>query len=280
MNKITTDPQLTSINLFYKKEFYEKASNFLSTMQNYTPEIETAIEYNLSKVKNDPITAQKDFFVKMDKKMGSMEPQFAAHWINQFNNSLNAVRKEVRMQIGDGTFYRQFSDSIGGLARMENYFDDSTQLVSDVNSQNMMAPLRYGSSLSNKIHPATLLLLGEVSKKTNLVFKKNLQSIQSSVSTSKKAHGDNLVPDTEHFTRMKGIMPTITQKIQGEYKQLYKVIDLYCNYNPKSAPQNLQYVPNYNITMSIEGNPVNQDLLANQLQDTQSKLTSRKVLGA
>lgn len=278
-NKVTTDPQLTQINLFYKKDFYQKASNFLSTIQNYTSELEASIKFNKSKVQNDPITSQADFFSDMDSKMKSMQPQFAAYWINAFNTSLDAVRNEVRTKLGDGTFYRPFSDSIGSIARIENYFDDTTQLVSDIQGSQMMTPLRYGSSLSNKIHPAMLLLHGEMSKKTNLVFRKNLQNIQPKVSSSTKAHGDNLVPDTEHFKRMKGIISQLTQKIQSEYKELYNVIDFYCKYNPRASANNIQYVPNYNITVNVEGNPINQDILFNQLQDTQSALTSKKVLG-
>ena len=278
-NKTTTDPQLTQINLFYKKDFYQKASNFLGTIQGYSSELETAINFNKSKVQNDPITAQADFFANLDNQMKSMQPQFASYWINAFNTSLDQVRNEVRTKIGDGTFFKPFSDSIGSIARAENYFDDSTQLISDIQGSQMMTPLRYGSSLTNKIHPATLLLHGEMSKKTNLVFRKNLQNIQSKVSSSTKAHGDNLVPDTEHFKRMQGIVSTLNQKIQSEYKELYSVIDFYCKYNPRAATNNLQYVPNYNITVNVEGNPINQDILFNQLQDIQSTLTTKKVLG-
>ena len=45
INSTTTDPQLTQINLFYKKEFYQNATNFLSTIGKYTEELETAIDY-------------------------------------------------------------------------------------------------------------------------------------------------------------------------------------------------------------------------------------------
>lgn len=276
----TTDPQLTRVNLFYKKDFYQSASNYLGAIQNYSNELETSIQYNLTKVSNDPITSQAKFFAELDGKMGGMQPQFAAQWINTFNTSLQAVQNEVRIQIGEGTFYKPFSDSIGSLAKIENYFDDSLQLVSDVEGSQMASPLRYGSSLSNKLHPAVILLHGEMSKKTNLVFRKNLSNIQSKVSSSTKAHGDNLIPDTQHFQRMKSIIPSINQKIQSTFKQLNNVIQYYCNYNPRSGTNNVQYVPSYNITVSVEGTPVNQDLLQNQVQDVESKLTTLKVLGA
>ena len=270
----TTDPQLTQINLFYKKDFYQNASNYLDAINSYSTELETAINFNKCKVKNDPITSQKDFFVELDNSMNSMSPQFAAYWIDQFNRSLEEVRNQVTLQVGEGVHYRQFSDAIGSLARIENYIDDSIQVVNDVEGQNTMTPLRYGASLTNKIHPATLLLHGEMSKKTNLVFRKNIKNIQNKLSTSTQAHGDNLVPDTEHFKRMQNIIPDMNQKIQAEFKDLYKVIQYYCNYNPRAATQNLQLVPNYNITVNVEGNQLNQDILFNQLQEARSSVTT------
>lgn len=280
MNSKTLDPLLTQINLFYKKEFYNSASNFLQTMQSYSNELDVGIEYSLTKVQNDIVKAQKDFFVSMDKKMKSMSPQFSATWIEKFNTSLNQVKNKVRVEIGEGTFYRSFSDCIGSLARIENYIDDSLQLVSDVNSEEVLSPFRYGATLSNKISPSTLLLHAELSKKTNLVFRKNIQNIQDKIESNTKAQGGNLIPDTEHFKRIKQLAPTIQQKIQNEFKELYNVILFYCNYNPKASTNNLQFTPNFNISVNVEGTQLNQDILFNQLKDVTSSLTSQGVLGA
>jgi len=280
MSSKTLDPLLTQINLFYKKEFYNSASNFLQTMQSYSNELDAGIEYSLTKVQNDVVKAQKDFFVSMDKKMKNMSPQFSAAWIEKFNTSLNQVKNKVRVEIGEGTFFRSFSDCVGSLARIENYIDDSLQLVSDVNSEEVLSPFRYGATLSNKISPSTLLLHAELSKKTNLVFRKNIQNIQDKIESNTKAQGGNLIPDTEHFKRIKQLAPTIQQKIQNEFKELYNVILFYCNYNPKASTNNLQFAPNFNISVNVEGAQLNQDILFNQLKDVTSSLTSQGVLGA
>lgn len=270
----TTDPQLTQINLFYKKDFYNKASNYLGAIQSYTKELETSIKFAKAKVANDPITSMKDFFVELDGQMKSMTPQFAAHWIKAFNTSIEKVKNEVGVQIGSGTFYRGFGDSIGTITKQENLYDESTQSI-----KNNSFPLRYGSSLTNKIHPQILLMHGEMSNKLNKVFNKNLQNIQSSNTTSLKAHGENLIPDTEHTKRIQGMVSMLNQKIRGEFKELYNVISYYCNYNSRASTQNIQFVPNYNITVSVEGNNLNQDILFNQLQDVQKDITTKKVLG-
>lgn len=278
--KQTIDPYLTQINLFYKKDFYNNASNFLSTIQSYSKELEYGIEYSKTMLQNDVIKAQTDFFVKMDNEMKGTTPQFASYWINKFNKSLDSVKNEVRIKLNNSTFYRPFSDAIGSLARIENYLDDSLQLVSDIEGTNIMTPLRYGSSLSNKISPSSLLLHAELSKKTNLVFRKNIQNIQAVIDNSNNAGGGNLTPDTQHFVRMKNIVPNIIQQIQAEFKELYNVIKLYCDYNPRAASNNIQFVPNFNITVDVEGNKLNQDLLFNQLKEVRSSLTSRGVLNS
>lgn len=280
MSQATIDPLLSRVHLFYKKDFYDKASNFLGAIQNYSDQIQTSIDFEKTKVANDPITAQADFFSQLEGKLGSMQPQFAAQWINTFNTAVNEVKSQVGIKNAQSTFLQPFSDSIGSIARVENYLDDTTQLVSDVASEKTMSPLRYGSSLGNKISPATLLMMGEMSKKINLVFRKNISNIQDSISSSTKAHGSNLVPDTEHFKRMKGVFVGITQKIQSEFKKLYNVIDFYSKFNPRSSSSNLQFVSDYNITIDVEGTPVNQDLLQNQLAQARKELTTLKVLGA
>lgn len=262
------------VNLFYKKDFYQKASNYLQAIQSYSSELETAIDYAKTKVANDPITAMGDFFTKLDSKMKSMSPQFAANWIKTFNSASDQVKNEVGLKIGTGTFYRSFSDSIGILSRQENLYEENTQSVL---SQSF--PLRYGSSLTNKLHPRTQLLHGEISSKLNTVVNKNLKNIQNQGTTPDKAHGENLVPDTSHVKRVQGIVSTLNQRIRGEFKELYNVISYYCNYNPRSASQNIQFVPNFNISVDVEGTPVNQDVLFNQLQEVQKDITTKKVLG-
>jgi len=143
----------------------------------------------------------------------------------------------------------------------------------------MMTPLRYGASLTNKMSPSTQLLHAELSKKTNMVFRKNIQNIQSTVQSGNVSQGSNLTPDTQHFVRMKNAIPSLNEKIQSEFKELYNVIQLYCNYNPRSATNNIQFVPKTNISVNIEGNTLNQDLLFNQLKEVTSSVTTRKVLG-
>lgn len=279
ISSTTTDPQLTQINLFYKKDFYQNATNFLSTISNYTNELDLAIEYNLTKVKNDVITSQKDFFIKLDEKLKQTTPQFAAFWKKKFDGALLDVKTQVFTNIGEGTFFRPISDSIGSLLRIENYLDDSLQVISDLEGSDIMTPVRYGATLSNKISPSTLLLTSELSKRTNLVFRKNLQNIQTEIADSLTSHGQNLVPDTQHFIRMQNSVASLTQKIQSDFKELYNVIYYYCTYNPRSATSNLQFVPNIQINVSVEGNNLNQDLLFNQLKEVSTDLTSLKVLG-
>jgi len=280
MSQRTIDPYLTNINLFYKKDFYQQATNYLDTVESYQSELEDAIRFNKTKVSNDVIKAQTDFFVDLDNKMKSMPAQFSAYWINQFNRSLEEVRNQVLIKTNGGTFYNSFSDCVGSLTKQENYYDDSTQIVNDITGENIVAPLRYGSSLTNKISPYTQLLHAEMSKKVNLLFRKNIKNIQEKVSTSTQSHGDNLIPDSQHFPRIQKIVSSLNQKLRQQFKELYNVIELYSSYNPRSSSNNIQFVPNIDISVDVEGTPINQDILFNRVQDVKSELTTRGVLGA
>lgn len=278
MNSLTIDPLLVNLNLYYKKDFYQTATNFFSTLQSYSNELELAINYNKAKVSNDVITATSNFFINLDSRLKSVQPQFAAYWIKQFNNCIDEVKNQVLIKNGTGIFYRSFSDAIGHITRMENYFDDSTQPVSDVKGE-VAPPLRYGSSLTNKLNSYSSLLNAELGKKTNIVFRKNMFNVQAQVSTGNLANGDNLVPDVLHVQRTVENIPTLNQKIQAEFKELYNVIYFYYTYNPRLPSNNIQFVPNINIAVNVEGQTLNQDILFNQLQDMLGDKTTLKVLG-
>jgi len=277
--KKTLDPELLKVNLFYKKDFYKKTSNYLDIIKNYESFLDSSIEYNKTIVSNDVITEQSKFFTNLDTKISQMEPQLAAFWIEKYNNSLQQVKNEVFLKIGKGTHYKSISDSIGILSRQDNYYDDSTQYVSDISGDTQVSPSRYGASSINKISPYTFLLMSELSKKTNIVFRKNISNIQSTVVKSTQSHGDNLVPDTAAQQRNAQISTELKQKIYADFKTLYPVIQHYCNYNPRRKIQNLQYISDANINIKVEGIPVSQDLLMNQLLEVNSRLTSQKALG-
>jgi len=272
--KITTDPQLTNINLFYKKDFYENASNYMEAIKSYSTELEIAINYLKSKVANDPITSESNVFIDLDKQMKSMSAQFAAFWIQKYNIAHQKIKNEVNTKIGTGTFYRPFSDSIGILGRQETLYDETVLSVA-----NNSFPVRYGASLTNKIHPQRQLLYAESSDKLNKIFNSNLKNIQEKGASSNSAHGENLIPDSIHLTRMQSVIASLNQRIRDEFKELYNVIRLYCEYNAQSSAQNIQFVPNYNITVKVEGTPINQDILFNQLQDIKKDITTKIVLG-
>lgn len=280
MNKEKTlDPEILNLNLFYKSDFYNKASNFLSTVSNYSKQLQTAIDYQKTLVSNDVVTSQSEFFNKLNSELDSYDAQFAAFWVKKYNSSLSQVKTELALKGGINKYFKVLSDSIGSIGRIENYYDDSTSLVSDIKSDNKISPLRYGSSLFNKIHPTSLTLHAEMSKKLNIVFNKNINNVQAAISSNTTAHGDNLIPDIAHFQRIQSNISQINQKIQASFGTVYKLIEHYCFYNPQSSTNNFQFIPTINITVNVEGHPLNQDLLFNQLQETKSDLTTMKVLG-
>lgn len=280
MNIIRTlDPELASINLFYKKDFYKKASNYLSIMSKYSKELDYSIAYNSTKVNSNPIAAQADFFVNLQKNFKQLDPQFQSYWTDQFNRATDEVKNQVRLKVGNSSFFRPLSDSIGTICKIENFLDDHSQYVADVGSNQIMTPLRYGGSTVNKLSPSTLQLIGELSKKTNTVFRKNLVPVTNGLATPKDAHGYNLVPDVYSFQQTQDIVTSLHQKIQTQFGDVYNLIVYYSNYNTRSPSNNIQMAANANITVDVEGYPMNTDLLLNKLKEVKDNLTTKKVLG-
>ena len=68
MNNVKSiDPEMVSANLFFKKDFYKSASNYLDSIGNYQKELDVSLDWQKTFMANDPITSQVEFFKKLEK---------------------------------------------------------------------------------------------------------------------------------------------------------------------------------------------------------------------
>ena len=94
MNNIKTiDPDMVSAQVFFKKDFYQSASNYLDFVGNLPKELELAIEWNKTDYANDPITAKTNFFKNLDVK--SLNADFSTSWLKKYNETYITERRAL-----------------------------------------------------------------------------------------------------------------------------------------------------------------------------------------
>ena len=278
MNNIKTiDPEMVSAQLFFKKEFYQSASNYLDFIGNRTKELDLFLEWNKTDYANDPITAKTNFFKKLD--ISNLDADFAAHWLKQYNTSLSEVKDKVKFEMGGDSIYsRGQSDCVGSLARMSNYANNSTQLLSDRDMKNLPVPSIYGAGLENQLSNNAKIVNSAFSIAANSLFRYSSFNIQEKVSENILSHGQNLIPDYGHYQRMMKVVNDLTQKLRQDFKDFFKVTEFYSNYNPNSRSTNVQVIPPTIVTTLVEGQVQYQTKLKSRAADILTSYTNKAAL--
>jgi hypothetical protein len=278
MNNIKTiDPEMVSVNLFFKKDFYNSASNYLDYIGNLPKELDVHLEWLKTDYANDPIKAKTDFFKNLDLK--SLKTDFVVHWLKQYKTTYSEVQDQVRLEMGpNATINRNPSDCVGSLARMSNYTNSSTQLVSDRDMENLPVPALYGAGMENTLSNNAKIVNSSFSKASNSLFRYSSFNLQEKVSENTLSHGQNMIPDYNHYQRMMKSINDVTQKLRQEFSDFFRVNEFYSNYNPNSQSTNVQVVPPTIVTTLVEGQVQYQTQLKSRAADILTSFTNRRAL--
>lgn len=280
MNNIRTiDPEMVSVNLFFKKDFYQKASNYLDIISSYQKELDLAIDWHKTSVQNDVITNQINFFDGAKSKFKQMPTDFVVYWLEIFYTSITEVQNQIKLQASPTSYYGKLSDCVNFLSRPQNYATLATESITmDKDVTKLPVPILYGAILENKVSPNAKLVTTSLSKATNALFRYCMFNIQEKVAESTKPHGENYVPDFKHYERMQKSIILFTQVVRSVYQDFYRILEYYSNYNPTDPECNVQVIPPTVITTMVEGQPQYQTLLRARAADIMTAFTNQRAL--
>jgi hypothetical protein len=186
---------------------------------------------------------------------------------------------QVRLELGPtASINRNPSDCVGSLARMSNYTNSSTQLVSDRDMENLPVPALYGAGMENTLSNNAKIVNSSFSKASNSLFRYSSFNLQEKVSENTLSHGQNMIPDYNHYQRMMKSINDVTQKLRQEFSDFFRVNEFYSNYNPNSQSTNVQVVPPTIVTTLVEGQVQYQTQLKSRATDILTSFTNRRAL--
>lgn len=257
----TIDPYLYSVNLYYNKDYFRAFSNYYKVLVFGIDTLQYFIEYNKSKVIDNPIDARVQLYKELDSTgMDTYQQlQFKIYWYEKFFSDLNLIKETFFQQVEDTIYFKEISDSIGLL---RNYFcvpDDSTLLIKDTNftvqtSDGIPLPVNVGSGVYNKLRTNTILLSTEINFLNTVLYRNNMSNLQENFTYPNEAHGENLVTDFNYIDKIKNISQEVLEKsLRQFYGQLYDLILFYENFDYGNYDQNLAKMEKGAIEVSIEG---------------------------
>lgn len=257
----TIDPYLYNINLYYNKDYYRAFSNYYKVLAFGIDTLKDFIEYNKSKVVDNPIDSRVQLYKNLDSAdMNTYQQlQYKIYWYEKFFNDLNLIKETFFKQVQDPVYFKEISDSIGIL---RNYFtvpDDSTLLIKDTTfevqlSDQIPIPVNVGAGVYNKLRPNTIFVTTEMNFLNTVLFRTSMQNIQNTFTYPNQAHGDNLVTDYNYIDKIRNISEELLEtKLREFYGDLYDLILFYENYNPNDYEMNLAVMEKGAIEVDIQG---------------------------
>lgn len=248
----TIDPKLYDLNVYYDKNLYEQATNFSLLLADGVDLLDDFINWNKSYVSFDPISDQVNILKELDESglARYTDIQFKIFWYERYIKAITPVKTRLKTALSDNIkIFKEVSDSIGLLRNVEYLPDDSLLAIYDIdfnlatdNLEEQLVPINYATSLDNKIRTNSKVLTSYMSRFVTSLYRHNMYQLSEPYSTSKQAHGSNLVVDYYHYDRIYNIAK---QTLEGEltkfYGDLYDIITFYQNYNPQDMDDNLQF---------------------------------------
>ena len=233
-----------------------------------------------TKGKSPPVVTDTTLGFNNDSGTG-LDDQFLAYWLEKYRVLHPVIQKECEKLLPGAAniYFKDISESIGCLTEADFINDDRVLPMFDVTVTQYDPPVVYNSKLHNKISTNTQLINLKMSKLINVNHRTNMLNIINGPNSHKlekdsstESHGNNLITDFEHRTRMNKILTELVNILQKQYEDLWRIIDWF---NTKENASSYKFKK---VKLEIEGNKLEVDILKNKLLKTKKETTNNCVL--
>lgn len=206
---------------------------------------------------------------------GDMSVWFTQWWLDKFRIAHAKVKEEVLALLGDDNeYFVNFSESVGQLKNIDVTYDTATTHIWDTKVAAFGAtsiPETIPSIAEYCMKKETKSLSRELSEKTNKLYRQNIVKLMEDPSKDKPkisplpgfsqwSHGNNLVADSEHPTRITKFIETIRDELKEHLKGLYDILEALSareNYMTVGKPKEiLMKVENFTVALDTMKNKV------------------------
>ena len=248
-----------------------------------------AKQYRSIKYKNDPITAEVDFWENLSNANPvdiadiDSSGEFVAWWLDKYRKTHPKVKEllDERIPNIEDTILQTISESVGLLFsqyltthRRDMHYADEFDPTPDGAYDPNYTPVHYNTVIDDKLDFETRQNILGLSKRTEAIFGRNMrQVIYGDDGQPNLAHGTNLVTDYIHLQRLgeihSDIMIEVGRLLGGTYKVLYW---LTCN----KIANKQEAIPVVH-TLEVENTEQEVDDLMNAIQDSWRTFTMNDI---
>ena len=215
---------------------------------------------------NEPVKNLGYFFAKLDSTLSKInDPGVVQGWRSEYNKQPQSVKSQFLQLKPKPTFLGK-SFAKGGVVDQRNIASGPVMPFLNLPSDSQL-PINYVNT-SMELPPSVESNLTALSNILGKLVNKNISSIQSTISTSDKAHGSNLVPDSKFVERMGKVVAPFMEKVITAAGDAGGFLLKTINFNPFGVQNADISAPNLAFQQSVEGqslavNAIGQDIREN-----------------
>lgn len=144
------------------------------------------------------------------------------YWYKEYRE----IYSYVKNHLSAGTYLKEFSENIGTITYFNKYNENIISLKETSFPASSASVKDYPIILNNKLPQNVIDFMDETTMNASLVQRNNVKNIVGS-ETSSDAHGDDLIVDSLHESRID--LTTFKNTLKDYYKDAYKLLDLFNN---------------------------------------------------
>lgn len=230
-------------------------------------------DFTNTKQKNDPISAEANFWKDNINKITNLPPEFVVYWLDKFETTHPKVKEELKSNTNiEETIYQNFGDPITNIFRQDENisaryipFDD---IDFEANPPSPLTPI-----LQDKLNVNIQTNILNSSTKVNSLFNNNINKLYDG-SKQDQAHQSNLTTDYLHLQRLTENKPELLELVADYLGDLYEILLYIFNYKLN----NIQKVFPATFNVNVEGKETEVDTLGNQVQK-EKKYNTKDLIG-
>lgn len=183
--------------------------------------------------------------LKQQFGLKDMTALYKMWWLEKFYTAHDVIKSDLISLLGEqNEYFVKFSESVGQLKNLADTYDSDTLPTWDTQvtayGKQYSTPSTLPGVARYCLQPEQLAFASQLSKHTNKMFRSNIANMMEDASRddlitgvmpgfSVMSHGNNLVTDSMHYTRMSQNVEAIHDVLREHLKGLYDVLDLLSN---------------------------------------------------
>jgi len=235
---------------------------YVNATGNLIAETTEGREIPLTKDDSEKVNTQlEEIKTSFDIGNEDLNGEFIAWWLDKYRKCHSKVKEVLQEKLNiEDTILQEVSESVGFISYQ--YLTPQGRYMHYADEDSDPTPFPFNSIIDDKLELDTRKNILGLSRRTEAIFKRNIQQVITTPHLGDVPHGENLVTDHFYYKRLKENQPEINEIVAVTLGGAYKLL-IWLTTNKVSNKQ--KTVPGV-FELVVENSKEEVDLLLNKIE--------------